>query len=575
MLADWSARGWGFSFASGERGDEVLSGLVRMTRLEAAYWRERRGQVFVRAVVDGIGVWDGRLEDVLSSPSAALGDGVRVQALGGFRAYSDVMYTALWSAASYANWEPVTADDHSSYNPELYQLDNNNRLYFAPVTGQTYAAGSEVGGMVFKAPHNGNKGIEAVSFTFSMTGASGWTAAIFSYSEDFGSGATEWTLAGEVSAQSGAQVVELGGAVDYVVVAFYRPSSGTMYSGDVGAVHFKMTNVRVVTSTAEMIDTTLGTNVTPGSQVVTPGSMEHIFVGQGLMILPVTVVDTERVVVTAVTATTFTAVFAKSHSSDQAVKALYVSAEEVVGDVLSYTSSINADQVDDSTSLIEATDRDLLDVLYEDRVAADVLAELAEGHNFEVGVTGERLLYFRPRAAESRTWYVDASVSLERTLEALRNSAYGVFADGRGRTLRTAYATDSDSAEGWGIVRQAAVYVDTTSQVEAEGFRDSFLETHADPDPRAVLAFTHLWTVDGVLVPLFFLRAGDSLVARNVAGNPQFLVARREYLVDENVVLVEPSVRPPSVEEALAKGITADELARRVSRSRREKVRVL
>jgi hypothetical protein len=83
------------------------------------------------------------------------------------------------------------------------------------------------------------------------------------------------------------------------------------------------------------------------------------------------------------------------------------------------------------------------------------------------------------------------------------------------------------------------------------------------------------WTLTGVPVPLFVLRAGDYVVARNVAGNPQFLIARCEYLVDENILLVEPSVRPPTVAEALARGVAADSLARRLSRSRKEKVRVL
>jgi Pectate lyase superfamily protein/Periplasmic copper-binding protein (NosD) len=65
----------------------------------------------------------------------------------------------------------------------------------------------------------------------------------------------------------------------------------------------------------EEISTSLGTNIAPGQQVVTPGSMKGIYVGRTLVIGGAT----ERVVVTAVTETSFTATFANAHSSSDSV----------------------------------------------------------------------------------------------------------------------------------------------------------------------------------------------------------------------------------------------------------------
>jgi len=59
-----------------------------------------------------------------------------------------------------------------------------------------------------------------------------------------------------------------------------------------------------------VVNTTLGTSIPAGSQTVTPGSMDGIYQGA---ILQVGGASPEQVTVTAVTATTFTAVFANSH----------------------------------------------------------------------------------------------------------------------------------------------------------------------------------------------------------------------------------------------------------------------
>jgi hypothetical protein len=83
----------------------------------------------------------------------------------------------------------------------------------------------------------------------------------------------------------------------------------------------KITNVRVVTSVTNAVNTTTSTTITAGAaRVVTPASMARIYVGQRLVIAN-GAATSESVTVTAVTATTFTADFANGYSGTTTIHA--------------------------------------------------------------------------------------------------------------------------------------------------------------------------------------------------------------------------------------------------------------
>lgn len=71
---------------------------------------------------------------------------------------------------------------------------------------------------------------------------------------------------------------------------------------------------------SRVVNTTLGTAVAAGSQTVTPGSMAGIYVG-AFLVIDYEQAGAEQVTVTAVTATTFTAVFANAHGATASVQA--------------------------------------------------------------------------------------------------------------------------------------------------------------------------------------------------------------------------------------------------------------
>lgn len=567
LVQDWGPIGRNAVITSGDFGSESLALFIRLSRHEKRYWWNKRQQYFVWATFGGERLWGGRLEDVQTVPG-----GLQITAMGHFRAFSDLPYTRLWSTTGYANWEPVTQNDESNYNPELFEIDNNNRLKIGPLEDQTFATSGNRGGLVFKMPHNGEADAALIQFKFTAELSTNWRARLYGYDEDFATETSLWTQDGTGSTVTGATVVTLSPAQPYIVLALYRITSSTTYASDNASDYIELTEVRISSTAANDVSTSLGTTIAAGTRTVTPGSMTHIYVGQKLAIGGT---NTEQVTVTAVTSTTFTAVFAYGHNSADTVRAIYVSAEEIVESLISFVNGVNGSQVSSATYLVQDTDRDLLNASWQDALPADILIELAGAHNYEVGVDPQKVLFFRPRGDVARTWYVDADVALERTLEAVRNSAYGVFADERGRLKRTAVSATATAVTKYGMTRRAAVFVDTSDETKAEAFRDDFLTINADPDPRASVFFDRVYTNQTSPVPLFFVRAGDYLKARNVQDSPRIYVSRAEYMVDSNQLLVEPEIRPPTIAEGLAIGRKGEELARRVTESTKERVRVI
>lgn len=292
-----------------------------------------------------------------------------------------------------------------------------------------------------------------------------------------------------------------------------------IYTGDYDA-WLKITNLRIATTIANMVDTTIGSNITAGNRTVTPASMANIYVGQQLVIDSAGVGDTgEIVTVTAIAPTTFTAIFAINHTATITVKGIVVYGDEVVADVLSVVNGMNPDQLSDSTILIESPGVDMVDAVYLDRVGMTVIEDIAqrgdaEGNAWETGVYDD-VLYLRPLGDDALSWAVDAEIELERDITQLANEVKAVHKHTDEKLKRTSAANDLASSEKYGLVRQAAVDVHTTRPVEAEAVRDVVLATKADPPPRVSLDFDLIFSEAGSPAEKFLQKAGDVLIARN------------------------------------------------------------
>lgn len=537
----------------------------------------------------GDAVWAGDLVAVTLYPG---GGGLSCVAMGKWLNFSASPYTALWSSTSYALWEPITADDDSNYNPAVYEIDTNNRLYIAPVTSQTFTSGAERGGLVFKSPNKGEKKCKAISFSYEMPAIAGWTAVLVGYDEGFTSvSATAWSLASSIGTQTGAKVITLSTAKDYLVLYLYRSGSTASFAGDIGSFYIKLTNVRVATTVSNAVSTTLGTVIAAGTRTVTPASMANIYTGQALVISGSAGSGNERVLVTQTTATTFTAVFANAHAATDSVEAIFVAADEIAEELVTFTNNqtaVSAKEVGDSFGLIQSPGLDLLDETFEERLPSDILiylASLGDGvESWAVGVQNNNL-YFRPKDAETRSWFTDASISeLERNALDAYTTIYSIYQDARGRLLRTDDQTDDDAVEIWGFDRRKPVYIATTSETQAEAAAVAELEKTSQPSPRMLLEVDQLSGEGGIFTPAlpFMAREGDLLFQTDLPAElvtePDLVtavrVSRVAYSVDDDMVIIEPGDRVATLEKLMTKTIAQAERVVSIER-KPDKIRVI
>lgn len=503
-----------------EHGFRSLSCFVQMPLELAFYFSERaRGRWLSLNYGPGV-VWEGRIEDpTISVKREEIG--LEIEAFGSWRAFSDVPYTAAWSASGVSRWRVVTEDDSSGRVPGKFELDQNNRLRIALKKDTDYST-DDKGSWMLLIPHNGRRQVVSVSFDYQFKMSSDFTARLVGVNDGFASEAAEWTLVGNGSVQTGSRRIVLASAKDFAILEVLV-NSGATYSGETGDDYLRITSLRVVTTTANAVNTTFSSGISSGSQVVTPASMANIFVGQSLIINQGGSTR-ERVTVTAVSATTFTAVFANSHSGGEAIEADVVYADEIVKDMVDFVSTLNPGELSASTVLIESPGLDLADEVYEDKFPADIGTKLAGlGDNqspprqWEIGVWEGQRLHFRPRGSSGQLWMVDADeMEVNSTLNLLHNSAYGIYQDANNHPQRTAVASDVASQMRDGLIRRAAVETKTTSQVQANLHRDARLADGKTVKPRSKLGPEYILDPFGAIAPNFMPRAGQTMKARNL-----------------------------------------------------------
>ncbi len=538
---------------NGEHGFRSLECVVEMPLELAFVYYDLVPKSWLVLSSGGGVVWEGRVED-----RAIVADGLRLGAFGAWRALMDVPYTALWSVSGTAGWMALTEDDVALSAPEKFEMDNNNRLYIAAKKGEIYQnSPNKVARWGLLVPDGGERGFTGVQFDYYLTAATNWLIRFQTNDENWGSSSVVWTLTGSGSAQSGSVYLAFSEANAVQFLMFFNSTPATE-TAETGARYLRITNVRLVSSAANTVDTTTSTTISAGSQVVTPASMENIYIGQRLVI-DSGEATSESVVVTAVTSTTFTATFANGYSGTTTVQAHVVYADEIIKDLVAHVVAANPDQLSPDTSLIQSPALDLLDEVYEDMRPGDIATKLAAlGDNetpprrWEVGVWEDQRLHFRPKGSDGRTWFVEVDEpQIESTLETLYNSAYGQYQDANGRTLRTAVADDADSQARYGIVRRQMVSAQTTSATQAGVHRDTALEDGRVIRPRSAVRFEYLTDRAGAIYPKWLLRAGDTLVMANLppVANEEidrartFVVAERSYdaVTDE----VQPAPEKP------------------------------
>lgn len=238
-------------------------------------------------------------------------------------------------------------------------------------------------------------------------------------------------------------------------------------------------------------------------------------------------------------------------------------ASTIAAALRAYVSDINPSQLAATDALIQATATDLKDEIYEDESPADILDRLALIHGYEWGVYEERFLHFRPRGNAGRHWYVDATqiLELQRSLENVRNSAYGVYRAANGGTLRTDTTDDEPGKTRYGLTRRGFVDVQTTSLSEAETHRNVWLSDRADMQARARIEFNQIFDAGGGVWPLWSMRAGDTVTIRNLPPTLStdidqirtFRIGETSYNADSGMMDIAPDDPTPTLVTLVAR----------------------
>jgi hypothetical protein len=155
----------------------------------------------------------------------------------------------------------------------------------------------------------------------------------------------------------------------------------------------------------------------------------------------------------------------------------------------------------------------------------------------------------------------DAVPAFERTLDEMFNSAYAIYQDANGDTLRTGIANNADSINNNGITRRMALDAGTSGLGQATYTRDTWLLARRSLVPRASLTVSKVLGASNTPMPPWVVRAGDYITVRNLPiSNPsgvsttarRFLIARTEMDMDNGTLTIEPEDPLPALDVKIA-----------------------
>lgn len=232
----------GVTITDNEHGFESLTGFQEMLSHQAFWLYDLAPAKWVVLSCGGFTVWEGRLEDRKIQRG-----GFGFTAFGAKRYLDDTLYTALWSTKSFAGIRPVTADEVAKSTPERWAMDNNNRIWFGLVAGETYNNDDHYGMQVWRAPHNpSNAGIVEVEFTFLYSLPTDWQVRLVSYDEEFAGASVEYTFTSLGVGGGGSTIITLASPKQYITFQVRNNTGGNVtYAAETGTDYARITALRI------------------------------------------------------------------------------------------------------------------------------------------------------------------------------------------------------------------------------------------------------------------------------------------------------------------------------------------
>jgi len=247
MLADWSGKAFNTVFETGVHGFANLSTQVNLPILDIFEFYNQRGAPCL-LLTDGAEIaYEGRIED-----TAVQNAGLGLTALGYWRAFSDVRYSALWSSKDSGLWQTLTPDDVSAALPDRYEMSTEDMLYLAPRKNENFSSSTALGMFGLAIPDDSARQLVTMTFDYELTASSDWRATVSRRNSSWTSLSTEWTLDGNGGTQTGSGSLSFT-ACDALAVTLFYNTTAADYTGETGDTLLKLTNIRVKTTTSSAV----------------------------------------------------------------------------------------------------------------------------------------------------------------------------------------------------------------------------------------------------------------------------------------------------------------------------------
>lgn len=546
-----------------EHGPQELQATVRRSLYDAFRLYDAPGTLDISLNDGAMILWSGRLEE--PGLSAGNADAIDLHAYGYWRALSDIPYTAFWSSTNIAAWRPVVQSEFFNAVPERFHFGTQTRLSISPEKGSTQS-NAVAGRMGFELPSGSSRDSIGVQYSYELLAPVAWQAGFERFDGSWGFLSAPWTLNATGVVQTGAVHMTFT-ATQKLGFYLYLNAAAAVFGGETDSAYLRITNLRVVSSTTNRVNTTLTANRNAGTNVTAAvGSTTGMYVGQSIMMGAAAGISEAVTVLSIGSSTQFNATFVQNYGAGASVQGHQVYTDEIIKDLISVTNAANSTQLSSSTTGVASPGEDITDAVYLDTYPTDIATDLANqgdasGRTWEIGVDTARRLYFRVRSSRAQTWYVDISdISVSRSLDGLRNSAYAKYTDANNATVRSTASSNAASVQRYGVTRRQAVDAKTTNATIAGLTRDVALAASAQVQPRATFTLRAVYAASGARYPIGYVQEGDYLTIRNLPPAASatvdtirtFRITRVEFNVMTNVLQVEPEAPNPTLDALIS-----------------------
>jgi hypothetical protein len=493
---DCTPKASGLKFSTNEHGCESLFFNVRMPYRDASEFVARKQVLHAKVFTDGSPVWSGRVDQ-----TALVDSGISVSALGHYTALGDIPYLVLWSDTDIGNWQELTLTNFTNTAGERFEIKIGELIEIYPRKNESFSTAS-FGRVGWHIPNSSSRDAVTITFSYEFLAPATWVARqfcvgaadTFDTSWAGGGSAVNTTLNGSGALQTGTVTNTLSFGKGVVFDMYYNSAVVTAFTGETNSAYFKIYDIRV-----------------------------------------------------------------KSTATST------VTGQEIAQNIVSVISTANSNELSSSTTFVGNPNTDIKQLICRDSDTREVLDLICKqgdssGNLWSSFIWYDKRLVLEQRGASGRVFFTDVeSVDITKSVnEGLYNSGYTAYRTPGGDDVRTSTSTNSASVNDYGLTRRRVLDDQTTDATQAGYIRDTFLTRHAVAVPKASIVISKIYDKNGVRVPLYSVRAFDTIVVRNLLSTGTtsdkiriFTLSGTRYNADNDTLEIIPESEVDSLQSVL------------------------